>query len=88
MEWSKYGQWRHPKEWWELKLIEWMRIKHPDTLKYNPKIDSITDTHIKFGMKKHYGVLRIDKETILKDLENENVKTETENNNPKSRSNK
>lgn len=68
MDWSKYGEWRHPKEWWQIKLTEWLKIKHPDKMKYDPKVDGVTEAHVTFGMKKHYGVLLVSKETILNDL--------------------
>jgi len=71
MNWSEYGKWRHPNEWWGIKLIEWIKIKYPDKLKNNPKIIDVTETEIVFGMKHHYGHLHLSKETILKDLENE-----------------
>ena len=73
MDWSKYGRWRHEKEWWEIQFMKWMETKHPDKLKYNPKLINITDTEIVFGMSKHYGRLHVDKETILNDLKNERV---------------
>lgn len=68
MVWSKYGEWRHPKEWWQIKLIEWMNIKHPDKLKNNPKVIEVSESEIIFGMSHHHGRLHLNKETILNDL--------------------
>jgi len=43
MNWSEYGKWRHPKEWWQNKLIQWMEYckteKKPNDI---PKIPSNT----------------------------------------------
>jgi hypothetical protein len=68
MDWSKYGEWRHTKEWWQIKLLEYIKIKHTDKLDLNPKIISVEDTHIWFGMQKHYGHLKLDKKTIIETL--------------------
>ena len=61
MNWSEYGKWRHPKEWWQNKLIQWMESVHKDKLKRNPKIIEVRETDIVFGMKKHNGRLVISK---------------------------
>jgi hypothetical protein len=66
MNWSEYGKWRHPKEWWQNKLIQWIESVHKDKLKRNPKIVEVRETDIVFGMKKHYGRLVISKKTLLK----------------------
>jgi hypothetical protein len=68
MDWSKYGEWRHPKEWWQIQLLEYIKIKHPDRLKFNPTIISVEETHIWFGMRKHYGHLRLSKKAIIETL--------------------
>lgn len=61
-------KWLNPKKWWEIKLIKWLKLKHPEKLSFDPKILNITGTHIEFGMKKHFGILLISKERILNDL--------------------
>lgn len=68
INWEKYGKWRHPKEWWQIKLLEYMKIKHPDKVNLNPKIISVEDTHIWFGMQKHYGHFKLDKTTITETI--------------------
>lgn len=66
MNWTEYGKWRHPKEWWQIKLIQWMKSEHEDKLHLNPKIIEVRETDILFGMEKYYGNLVISKETLLK----------------------
>ena len=66
MTWSEYGKWRHPKEWWQNKLIHWMESVHKDKLEWNPKIVEVKETDIIFGIEKQYGRLTISKETLLK----------------------
>jgi len=36
MNWTEYGKWRHPKEWWQNKLIQWMESAQKDKLKRKP----------------------------------------------------
>lgn len=57
-----------PNDWWQYQLIKWMLMKHPDKLRYSPKIIRVTKTQLYFGMKKHYGVIILPKSTILNDL--------------------
>ena len=72
MNWSEYGKWRHPKEWWQNKLIQWMESVQKDKLKRNPKIIEVRETDIVFGMEKHCGKLVISKKTLLKDNDSPN----------------
>jgi hypothetical protein len=66
--WTKYGQCRHPKEWWGIKLELYMKKIHPDKLKYNPRLTDVMEHHIKFGMRKHYGTLYLSKKAIIEVL--------------------
>lgn len=38
---------------------EWMKINHPDRMKFNPTLISVdwADDSLNFGMRKHYGTL-------------------------------
>lgn len=72
MNWSEYGKCRHPKEWWQNKLIQWMESVHKDKLKWNPKIVEVRETDIVFDMEKHHGILIISKKTLLKDNDSPN----------------
>lgn len=66
--WSKYGQWRHPELWWKIQFEYWMSLKHPDKLKFNPKIIELNQDHLVFGMQKHMGRFLVSKRVILEDL--------------------
>lgn len=68
MDWSKYGEWRHPIEWWQIKLVEYMKVKHPEKLEFNPKVISLTDESIVFGMRNHSGHLNLTKKLIMDTL--------------------
>ena len=45
-------------------LIQYLRENYPGKLILNPRVCEVNNTHIKFGMRKHFGVLTISK-TIL-----------------------
>ena len=66
--WNAYGQWRHPKIWWQLALLEYIKIKCPEKVAYNPKVECVTRHMVKFGMMKHYGRLNISKKTIIETI--------------------
>ncbi|MFN5422513.1 MAG: hypothetical protein ACK5AO_04535 [bacterium] len=66
--WSAYGQWRHPENWWKTQFDKWIALKHPDKLMYNPQIIEITLDDIVFGMNKHMGRLHVSKKTIIEEL--------------------
>jgi hypothetical protein len=66
--WIKYGQWRHPKEWWQHALIEYIKITCPEKLIYNPTIIDISTHKIILGMKKHMGRLILSKTKIMEVL--------------------
>jgi hypothetical protein len=68
MDWSKYGEWRHPNEWWQIQLVEYMKVTDPEKLKFNPKIIEVNENKIVFGMKKHYGHLHLSKKLIMDTL--------------------
>ena len=55
-------------EYWESNLKDYITQNHPDKLKYNPKLLEVTKDYIRFGMKKHVGVLIIPKKTIIENL--------------------
>ena len=63
-----YGVWRDSKTWWSLALSRYMAKIHPDKLYYNPRLSEVTEHHIKFGMRKHYGVLVLSKKVIIETL--------------------
>jgi hypothetical protein len=64
----KYSEWLHSDVWWECIFNEYMRVRHPDMLKYNPRLDSLTKDKIRFGMKKHMGVLVASKKKVIEEL--------------------
>ena len=63
-DWSKYGAWRHPKEWYQTKLVNFLKINFPDKIKFNPSVIKITDYKVYFGMQKHFGTLVISKKSL------------------------
>ena len=67
-KWTRYGQWRHPEIWWGLALSRYVSIKHPEKLIFNPRLIDVTEHHIRFGMRKHYGTLRLSKKVIIEVL--------------------
>ena len=66
--WRAYGQAEHPKEWWQLALLEYIKIKCPEKIRYNPKVDCVRSHTVEFGMMKHYGRLIISKKTIIETI--------------------
>jgi hypothetical protein len=66
--WREYDQELHSKEWWQGALLEYIKIKCPEKIRYNPKVDSVKSHVIEFGMMKHYGILIISKKTILETI--------------------
>ncbi len=67
-QWSNYGQWRHPHAWWEIQLKRWILLKYPDNIRFDPRVENVTEKDIYFEMKKHYGRLVISKTKLIKDL--------------------
>lgn len=67
-KWHSYGQWRHPLIWWQIALLHYFKVKHPEKIKYNPKIISLSEDRILFGMRKHYGQLSLSKKIILESI--------------------
>lgn len=45
-------------------LILYFRENHPEKLLFNPRVIEVTETHIKFGLLKHMGRMRISKRTL------------------------
>ena len=63
-DWSKYGARRHTKEWYQIKLVDFLKINFPDKIKFNPSVIKITDDKVYFGMQKHFGTLVISKKSL------------------------
>jgi hypothetical protein len=63
-----YGVWRDSKTWWKLALSRYMAKKHPEKLIFNPRLIEVTEHHVRFGMRKHYGTLRLSKKIIIEVL--------------------
>ncbi|WP_276979007.1 hypothetical protein [Flavobacterium filum] len=79
-EWSKYGQWRHPVEWWQNALNQYFDKMHPDKKANNPKVIEVGENSIIFGLSRHQGRLVLSKSSILKvtNPESINLKTSTQ----------
>ncbi len=67
-KWRSYGQALHPKEWWEIALLQYIKIKEPDKIKNEPKVISVSTDKVMFGMKSHFGLLHISKKTIIETI--------------------
>lgn len=61
---TKYGKHNQPLQWYQKKLIEYLKTNNPDKLKFNPKILEIKNEQIIFGMEKHHGRLTISLKTL------------------------
>ena len=67
-EWSKYGQWRHPFQWWEIALTKY--LKTTNNLKDAPKLNviKVLEHEIRYCMKKDKVDRVISKKTIIEVL--------------------
>jgi hypothetical protein len=45
-----------------------MAKKHPEKLIFNPRLIDVSEHHIRFGMRKHYGTLHLSKKVIIEVL--------------------
>ena len=61
---SKYIVLKYSKEWYQVKLVEFLKINFPEKIKFNPIVVKISDDNVYFGMQKHYGRLVISKKSI------------------------
>ena len=66
--WLAYGQSVHQQEWWQLALLEYIKIKCPEKIRYNPKVVCVTSHTVEFGMIKHYGRFIFSKKTIIETI--------------------
>ena len=61
---TRYGKHNQPKEWYQRKLVEYIKANNPEKLKFNPRVINIQNEELIFGMEKHYGRLVISLKTI------------------------
>ncbi|MGC6434383.1 MAG: hypothetical protein ACON4M_09340 [Crocinitomicaceae bacterium] len=61
---TPYGKYNQPLEWYQRKLIEFIKEKKPDKLKFNPTVIKIQNDQLTFGMDKHHGRLIMSLKTI------------------------
>ena len=61
---TRYGKHNQPKEWYQRKLVEYLKANNPEKLKFNPRVIKIQNEELIFGMEKHYGRLVISLKTI------------------------
>lgn len=47
-------------------FVEFLTENFPEKLKFNPTIIDYNDKTVKFGMKKHYGILNLSAEKLIK----------------------
>ena len=61
---SKYIVLKYSKEWYQIKLVEFLKINFPEKIKFNPMVIKITDDKVHFGMQKDEGTLVFSKKTL------------------------
>ena len=61
---TKYGKHNQPIEWYQRKLVEYLKVTNPDKVKFNPTVIKIQNDQLTFGMEKHYGRLVMNLKTI------------------------
>ena len=61
---TRYGKHNQPKEWYQIKLVEYLKANNPEKLKFNPTVVKIQNNQLTFGMEKHYGGLVMSLKTI------------------------
>lgn len=59
-----YGKYNQPLEWYQRKLVEYIKANNPEKLKFIPTVIKIQNDQLTFGMEKHYGKLVISLKTI------------------------
>lgn len=47
-------------------FVEFLTENFPEKLKFNPTIIEYNDKIVKFGMEKHYGILNLSAEKLIK----------------------
>jgi hypothetical protein len=57
------------------RFHQWIRLMHPDKVKFNPKFIAIKHENVLFGMSKHMGRFVVSITTLLHDLANNPNKT-------------
>ena len=70
---TRYGKHNQPKEWYQRKLVEYLKVNNPEKLMFNPIVIEIQNDQLTFGMKKHYGRLVMSLKTI-EDFHTEQMK--------------
>ena len=61
---TRYGKQNQPKEWYQSKLVEYLKANNPEKLKFNPTVIKIQNDQLIFGMEKHHGRLVMSLKTI------------------------
>lgn len=61
---TRYGKHNQPKEWYQKKLVEYLKANNPEKLNFNPIVIKIQNEQLFFGMEKHYGRLVMNLKTI------------------------
>ena len=61
---NKYGKHNQPMEWYQSKLVEYIKKNNPEKVKFNPTVIKIQNDQLTFGMEKHYGRLVMSLKTL------------------------
>jgi hypothetical protein len=65
MNWTKYGQWRHPILWWHFKLNTYFKKSNPDTLQYNPTVVRVTEFYVMYTLANVTEIQKISKADVI-----------------------
>jgi hypothetical protein len=67
-KWCAYGQWRHPKIWWEHTLLKYFKVINPDKIPSNVKVISTSKHKVVFVINNQNCQLEIHKKTIIETI--------------------
>lgn len=55
-------------KYWEINLKDYIAQNYPEKLQYSPTLLEVNKDYIRFGMKKHMGILILSKKQIIETL--------------------
>lgn len=67
-EWSKYGQYRHKIQWWDIQIKHYLKLKHPERLFYSPKVYNVTDSQVRCTLQNHPGIMVFSKKKVAEEM--------------------
>lgn len=67
-KWRAYGQWRHPKIWWECTLLNYFKVINPDKIPNNVKVISTSKHRVVFVINNNSSQFEITKKKIIETI--------------------